>query len=93
MSDHCSGDDEDSDDLLGAIVSFDEATGALVIDTVTSGQLTFTVTADTEIQFDSSGHGSGEDGDTSDLVAGAVVDEIDLAEDGTVEEIELARVV
>ena len=56
-----------------------------------SGQLTFTVTADTEIQFDSSGHGSGDDADAGDLVTGAIVDEVDLAEDGTVEEIELAR--
>ena len=90
--DSCSGHHgEDGDDLLGPIVSFDESTGALVIDAVSAGQLTFVVTPDTEIEFDSSGRGSGEEGDTSDLVAGQVVLEVDLEDDGTLEEIELAR--
>ena len=43
--DSCSGHHgEDGDDLLGPIVSFDESTGALVIDAVRAGQLTFVVT-------------------------------------------------
>jgi hypothetical protein len=91
LEDSCSDDSEDSDDLLGPIVSFDDVTGDLVIDTLVSGQLTFVVTADTDIEFDSSGHGSGADGDTSDLVAGAIVNEVDLADDGTLEDIELAQ--
>ena len=53
------------------------------------------VTDDTEIEFDSSGPGSGWDGTTADLVAGAVVVEVDLEDDsdivGELEEIELAR--
>jgi len=85
--DSCSDEDEDSDDLLGPIVSFEAATGSLLIDTASSGQLTFVVTDDTEIEFDS----SGEKGDVSDLVPGAVVHEVDLEDDGTLEEIELAR--
>lgn len=89
--DRCDDADEDDDDLLGPIVSFDEQTGLLVIDTVQSGATTFTVTDDTEIEYDSSGPGSGEDADTSDLVPGAVVNEVDLEDDGTLEEVELAR--
>lgn len=89
--DSCDDSDEDLDDLLGPIVSFDEATGQLVIDTVAAGVITFVVTDDTEIEYDSSGHGSGEDGDVEDLVPGAVVVEVDLEDDGTLEEIELAR--
>ena len=89
--DSCSDAREDDDDLLGPIVGFDAGSGQLVIDTVRSGQLTFVVTADTEIEFDSSGHGSGEEGDTGDLVAGQVVNEVDLEDDGTLEEVELAR--
>src|SRR5205085_8066699 len=78
--DVCADDNEDVDDVLGPIVSFDAETGALVIDTVRAGQLTFVVTQDTEIEFDSSGHGSGGDASTEDLVEGAVVSEVDLAD-------------
>jgi hypothetical protein len=90
--DSCSDDSEDTDDLLGPIVSFDAESGGLVIDSARSGLVTFVVGDDTEIEFDSSGHGSGEEGSTDDLVPGAVVLEVDLDEDeGTLEEIELAR--
>jgi hypothetical protein len=89
--DSCSDDDEDLDDLLGPIVSFDAETGELVVDTVRSGLVTFVVTEDTEVEYDSSGRGSGEEGDLDDLVAGAVVVEVDLEDDGTLEEVELAR--
>jgi hypothetical protein len=53
--------------------------------------LHFVVTDDTEIEFDSSGHGSGGDATVDDLQPGATVQEVDLAKDGTLEEIELAR--
>jgi hypothetical protein len=91
QKDSCTDDNEDSDDLLGPIISFDTQTSDLVINTVSSGVLTFVVTADTEIEYDSSGHGSGEDGSTDDLQPGAVVIEVDLDDDGNLEEIELAR--
>lgn len=93
--DSCSDEGEDSDDLLGPIVSFDAETGALVIQTTYAGPLGFVVTDDTEIEYDSSGRGSGEAGDATDLVAGAVVTEVDVDDDaevpGTLEEVELAR--
>lgn len=90
--DSCTEDSEDSDDLLGTIVSFDAATGRLVINSVHSGVVTYVVTGDTEIEYDSSGSGSGEDGSTADLVTGAVVTEVDVDDDtGALEEIELAR--
>ena len=89
--DSCDDSDEDVDDLLGTIVSFDAGTGQLVIDTVGGRTVTFLVTDDTEIEYDSSGSGSGEEGSTDDLTAGAVVVEVDLEDDGTLEEIELAR--
>jgi hypothetical protein len=89
--DRCTGAEEDSDDRLGPIVSFDEGTGALVVDTLSVGPLTFVVTDDTEIEFDSSGHGSGGEASTDDLVPGAVINEVDLEDNGTLEEIELAR--
>ena len=89
--DSCDDSDEDVDDLLGPIVSFDEETGRLVIDTAASGAIEFVVTDDTEIEYDSSGSGSGWDGDTRDLTPGAIVVEVDLEDDGTLEEIELAR--
>ncbi len=91
-SDTCRDDTEDSDDLLGSIVSFDAATGQLVISSVHAGVVTFVVTEDTEIEYDSSGPGSGEDGSAADLVNGAVVTEVDVDDDtGALEEIELAR--
>ena len=89
--DLCDDSDEDLDDLLGTIESFDAATGQLVIRNTSDRTLTFVVTEDTEIEFDSSGRGSGEEGDFDDLTTGAVVLEVDLEDDGTLEEIELAR--
>jgi hypothetical protein len=89
--DRCGRSGEDDDDLLGSIVSFDAETGDLVVATVRSGQITFVVTDDTEIEYDGSGHGSGGDASVDDLTPGAVVNEVDLEDDGTLEEIELAR--
>ena len=73
--------DEDDDDRLGAIVSFDAVTGDLVIATLAAGHLTFVVTEDTEIEFDSSGSGSGEDGFIGDLVEGQGVVEVEVDDD------------
>ena len=87
--DSCDDDSEDLDDLLGPIVSYDGSSGQLVIDSIAVGPLTFVVTEDTEIEFDSSGSGSGYDGGVDDLTVGTVVVEVDLEDDGTLEEIEL----
>ena len=89
--DRCGRSHEDDDDLLGPIVSFDAGTGQLVVDSVTSGRLTFVVTDDTEIEYDGSGHGSGEDATVEDLTPGAVVNEVDLEHDGSLDKVELAR--
>jgi hypothetical protein len=91
VGDSCAHSGEDTDDLLGTIVSFDAVTGALEISTARSGLLTFVVTAETEVEFDGSGHGSGDAGSVEDLDAGVVVLEVDLEKDGTLQEIELAR--
>jgi hypothetical protein len=96
VDDHCDHADEDVDDLLGTIATYDEATRVLVIDSDASGQLTFVVTDDTKIEFDSSGHGSGGDASEDDLVTGQEVAEVDLEDDddpvtNTLEEIELKR--
>jgi hypothetical protein len=93
--DHCDDSDEDVDDQLGTIVTFDEVTGGLVIATAAAGMITFLVTDKTEIEFDSSGRGSGSDASTDDLVEGQVVVEVDLEDDADpasheLEEIELA---
>ncbi len=94
--DRCDDSDEDLDDLLGTIVTFDEATGELVVDSIASGTLTFVVTDHTRIEFDSSGHGSGDDAGVEDLVEGQDVAEVDLEDDDDptateLEEIELTR--
>jgi len=89
--DSCSDVEEHSDALLGVIVSFDAESGALKAATQLAGEVTFTVTEDTEIELDSSSHGSGEEGSVDDLQPGAVVVEVDLEDDGTLEEVELAR--
>jgi len=94
--DECDHADEDLDDLLGTIVTFDESTGELVVDTLASGSQTFVVTDHTKIEFDSSGHGSGGDASVENLVTGQDVVEIDLEDDDDptatdLEEIELAR--
>ena len=94
QDDSCDDGSEDADDLLGTITSYDGGTGALVVDTVSSGTVTFLVTDRTEIELDSSGHGSGGDASTDDLVPGAEVAEVDLEDDtltGELEEIELVR--
>jgi hypothetical protein len=87
LDDRCADDSEDDGDRLGSIVSFDSATGALTIDTDTIGIITFKVTDETEVEIDD----SDEEGSTADLVAGAVVAEVDIDDDtGALEEIELA---
>jgi hypothetical protein len=100
LDDRCDHADEDTDDLLGSIVSFDSGTGYLVVEKVDAGeQLTFVVTEDTEIEFDSSGKGSHGDADEANLVEGQAVAEVDIDDDvpapdgtaGVLEEIELAR--
>ena len=92
---------EDDDDELGTIVSFEAESGDLVISTIHAGELTFVVTDSTEIEWDTSGHGGGDnrvqhrsdeaEGSVDDLDPGVVVAEVDLEDDGTLEEIELKR--
>jgi len=96
-SDACDGDsdgdgedDEDSDDLLGVIASYDDSTRQLTITAEAGGALTYQLTADAEIEWDSSGEGSSEDGSFADLQPGVQVAEVDLDDDtGKVEEVEL----
>lgn len=83
-------DDEDSDDLLGVIASYDGSIRQLTITAEAGGALTYQLSADTEIEWDSSGDGGSEDGSFADLQAGVQVAEVDLDDDtGAVEEIEL----
>jgi hypothetical protein len=91
VDDRCSDDSEDADDVLGTIASFDQGSGQLVVDTVSSGTLTLVVTDRTEIERDSSGHGTGGDATTADLTPGTTIAEVDLAKDGTLDKVELAR--
>lgn len=74
--DDCEQGDEDDDDLLGTIVSFDSGTGDLVVNTRAAGDLTFVVTEETEIEVE----GADEDGSTADLVPGLNVLEVEVAE-------------
>jgi hypothetical protein len=74
--DDCDDADEDEDDLLGSIVSFDSATGNLVVTTRAAGNLTFLVTPETEIEVE----GSDEDGSSADLEPGLNVLEVEVAE-------------
>ncbi len=72
--------------MLGTIVSFDDSTGSLAIDSPTAGTLTFLVTEDTEIEVDD----ADEEGTTADLTAGTLVAEIEIDDEtGTLEEIEI----
>ncbi|KAA1417815.1 hypothetical protein F0U44_16145 [Nocardioides humilatus] len=99
LEDRCGRDGgEDDDDLLGTIESFDEVSGTLVIARSGADGLTFLVGEDTEISVeepeDDRASGKHRDGSVDDLVAGAVVKEIDVDDDidstpPTLEEIEL----
>lgn len=84
--------EEDDDDAFATIVSFDEATGTLTLQTTDGTSVVATVTDATEIEWedaDCSPSGS-EEGTTADLQAGVPVSDLDFDEDtGTVEEIEL----
>jgi hypothetical protein len=80
------------DNPAGTISSFDPETGVLAIDLADGGQISGLVTDETRIETDRGcrhGHGRhhgwdhGSEGDTDDLVAGAVVDDAILVlEDG-----------
>jgi hypothetical protein len=86
--DHCEDESEDDDDFLGTVVSFDDMTGALVIDVLSDdNDLVKTVTDTTEVEL---GHGT--DGDTSMLTPGTMVDHVTLAADGSLLEIEITPV-
>ncbi len=74
--DDCEEADEDEDDLLGSIVSFDSATGNLVVSTRAAGDLTFVVTTETEIEVED----ADEDGSTADLVPGMTVLEVEVTD-------------
>lgn len=80
--DRCDGDhdgdgesDEDDEDLFGTIVSFDEATGVLTLESTTGAQLSLEVTDETEIEIEGdaapgttaqSDSSDGEESDSSD---------------------------
>lgn len=92
VDDDCDGDsdddgeaDEDESDVMGTVVSFDGATGTLIIDSLAVGALTFVVTEDTEIEIED----GEDDGTTADLTLGTRVAEVEVDDDGTLEEIEL----
>lgn len=102
--DLCNGDldgdgesDEDEADLFGSIVTFDEATGVLTLQSLAGHTLSLKVTEDTEIEIEGDpapGAATEEqedrEGSTADLVPGAQVAEIEIDdESGTLEEIEL----
>lgn len=98
IKDHCSGDrdgdgedDEDKGDVFGTIVSFDAATGTLVINTAAGTELAVTVSEDSEIEYDDEREGTQEqEPSTASLVAGTVVTEIEFdTATGVVEEIEI----
>ena len=93
LDDDCSDDSEDVGDLLGTITTaYDASTQQFAVTPEAGGDpLTFTLTEDTKVEFDSSGHGSGGDASVDDLTEGADVAEVDLDDDGTLEEIELVR--
>lgn len=77
----------------GTIVSFDESTGALTVMTPT-GEITGLVTADTELEWESSGEGPGECNgsdvaSTEDLVPGNQVSEMEFVDAEHLAEVEL----
>jgi hypothetical protein len=83
--DHDGVADEDEGDLLGTVVSFDETTRQLAVDTA-NGVLRLSLTDDTEIDIEH----SGREGSTADLVPGARVSEVDVDDKtGALEEIQL----
>ncbi len=94
-------DDQDDDpedecsEVLGVIASFDSTTGLLTVKTPSGATIAGTVTEDTELEWDSSGHGSGDcpdddEASTVDLTPGIEVSEMDFDDDsGALEEVEL----
>jgi hypothetical protein len=108
-ADRCDGDfdgdgeaDEDDQDLFGSIVSFDDATNTLTLQSVGGHTVTLEITEDTEIEIegdpaptaqstaDQESEGDDREGTTADLVPGAQVAEIEIDDDtGTLEEITL----
>ena len=98
--DVCDGDrdedgerDEDDDDLLGTIDSFDAETGVLRLTGLNGVNISVTVGAETEIEFDDDCDGPqapDEEGSPADLTPGRQVAEIAFDEDtGVASEIEL----
>ncbi len=83
---------EDDDDAFATIVSFDQSTGTLTLQTTSGNSVAATVTETTEIEWedaDCSPSGS-EEGTTADLQPGVQVSDLDLDEStGALEEIEL----
>jgi hypothetical protein len=90
--DDCEDDGEDRDDVVGTIGSFDSETGVLTI-RVGAATISGPVTEETEIEYDSSGPGSGEEASTADLVSGTGITDFDLEDNGEFEEIELAQTI
>lgn len=83
--------EEDDDDVFGAIVSFDPATGAL---TITSNEgdhsLTADVTDETELEWDGDDCEDADDPTTADLTADTGVTDFEIDDDsGVFEELEL----
>jgi hypothetical protein len=73
---------EDGDEGAGTIASFDADTGALTIDLFNRGELTGTVTEDTEIRCEDEGDGEESNCRVGDLVPDTVVSEAEIEVDG-----------
>ncbi len=85
--------EEDEDDVFATVASFDQTTGLLTLTTTSGNTLAGVVNADTELEWDSSGEGSGGDASAADLIPGAGVTDVDIDKKaGAFEEVELARI-
>ncbi|MEX0651269.1 MAG: hypothetical protein WD186_04505 [Actinomycetota bacterium] len=92
--DECSTEDEgeDADDLFGTIVSFEAGSGVLTVDLASGGQVSGTVTGETELAWDCDEEVDEFAPTAEDLVPGTkVTDFEDFPETVMLEEVELLR--